>query len=669
MNIGARLEAPQGFRGLKSKETYYYLHSSRDGAHVLLVLFHEEKSGIKTDVYSLARVEFESALESGELLEIQEGESYPFWLEGSWGKDLSFLEKQRGVRGKTLAEVIDLRYLAISELVDNWEHVIGSGTPDYMINMHARKSNPAQNESRLKLWFYSYLVFGRNKLALLPTFNRIGKWDRNGRSGTKKLGRPSKKDPNSGFPVTPEMKATILKGYVKHKRAGMTWLTLYGEVLTNEFKCKTIMRKGVVEFTNKSGLPFPSLRQFKYWMKKIAEERLIALEMLGKKRTRAKSGDVGSFSERLININQKAEFDGYYLMESPSGVLEKSAQEPFCVVRSVCSLSGMLHGIGFADGKENAAAYKMTLFCMAVDKVKFCELFGVAIEASEWPCIGLPANIVFDRGPGAHLKIEEQVNWLGHFELPPSYDGQGKATIESSHPREKKVSDAPGFIHSELNFVELARREILQVLIDNKSSDASGRMTEEMLHAQFQPNPENIWKFLDDRGRNSSSSMPFDEAVRTFLDRHPATIKNNGVYLYGRKYNSPELVAAGVYDFIARNGETSVEVYVLTMCVRHVWIDYQGNLIELSAIIRSSDAPGAQDISIYELKELNRIRLDGRNDLHKSIPAIQQEFRTRFKDIVGKEWSAGKRVAGAKQSNISTKRDRQDQAAFRGKAK
>lgn len=667
MNIGARLEAPQGFQGLKSGEAYYYLHSGQNGARVRLVLFIEEKTFIKTHVFSLARVDFEAALENGELLELKSGESYPFWLEGVWGKELAFLEKQRGVKSKTLAEVIDLRYLAISELVENWEAIVACDSPDTLINLHARKSTPQQNETRLKLWFYSYIVFGRNKLALLPRLHRIGGWDRESKS--KKLGRPSGGNPKSGFPATPEMKASILKGYVDNKKSGMSWLTLYGEVMTNEFKCKTIKRNGTFEFVNLDGKPFPSFHQFKYWLKKNSQARSVSLEMLGKKRTRAKTGSIGSFSEKLVNVSQVAEFDGYYIIESPSGVLEQSAQEPFCVVRAICGLSGMLMGVGFSDGKENMAAYQMALFSMAVDKVKFCELFGIVIEDSEWPCVGLPGNVVFDRGPGAHLNVEAEVNWLGQFELPPSHDGQGKATIESSHPREKKVADVPGFVHSAHNFVELSKREIMQVLIDNKTSDASGRMTEEMIYAHFKPTPENIWIYLDDRGRNSSSSMPFDDAVRQFLVKHSATIKDSGVYLHGRKYNSPELVTEGVYDFVARNGSIPVEVYVLTMCVRHIWLDYQGDLIELSAVIRSSDAPGAQDISIYELQKLNKIRLDGLNDLHKSIPAVQQEYRTRFKDNVGKEWSAGKRISGAKQKDMATKRDLQDQAAFRGKAK
>lgn len=669
MNIGAPLQAPKGFRGLKSGEIYYYLHSSQNVARVRLVLFLEEKSSIKTHVISLARVDFESALGSGELVEMKLPESYPFWLEGVWGKELSYLESKRGNKNKTLAEMIDLRYLAISELIENWGYIVACDSPDAMINLYARKSTPKQNESRLRLWFYSYIVFGRNKFALLPMLHRIGKWDRSGLGGNRKLGRPSKESPNSGFPVTQEMKDKIVKGYVRQKKAGISWMTLYGEVLTKEFKCETIKRNGSFEFFSPDDTPFPSFRQFKYWIKKIADSRSLSLELLGKKRTRAKSGDIGSFSEKLVNINQKAEFDGYYLMESPSGVLEQSAQEPFCVVRGVCGLSGMLTGIGFSDGKENIEAYKMALFSMAVDKVKFCELFGISIDASEWPCVGLPGNIIFDRGPGSHLKVENEVNWLGHFELPPSNDGQGKPSIESSHPREKKGVEDPGFTHSALNFVELARREILQVLIDNKSSDASTRMTEEMIHAQFQPTPENIWIFLDDRGRNSSSSIPFDEAVRRFLISHPATIRSSGVYLYGRKYSSPQLVTEGAYDFVARNGDISVQVYVLTMCVRHIWLDYQGNLIELSAVIRNSDAPGAEDISIYDLQELNRIRLSGLSNLQKTIPAVQQEYRTRFKDVVGKEWSAGKRVSGAKPKDMAAKRDLADQAAFRGKTK
>lgn len=667
MNTGSPLMAPNGFMGLKSDLIYHYLHSSAHGGKVKLVIFVDDKYEIKSHVLNISRSDFESALENGDIVELKK-EVCPHWLEGVWGKEIAQLEKKRKSAKSSLTDIMDSRYLAISELVDNWREIIASENPNAIINAHADKSEPQQNQTRLRLWFYAYLIFGRSKLALLPRLHRIGKWSRESLPGSKKLGRKSKEDPNGGFRITPKIKLKILDGYIKVRKPGMTWSFLYGEVMSKEFGCVSIEQKDrKSKFINPDGNPFPSFLQFKYWLKKQAESRAIALELLGSKRVRAKSGHVGSFSDNLINVSQKVEFDGYYTSDNPSGVLENSPQDSICVVRAVCGLSGMILGIGFSEAKESMAAYRMSLFSMAIDKVRFCKLFGLEIDESEWPCVGLAESIVFDRGPGSSLNVTDHASWLIGLELTPSGSGQAKAGVESSHPRDKHNVEEPGFTHSAHNFVKMSKREVLRVVMDNKSSNASARMTEEMIYARFQPTPLNIWKFMDDRGRNSAVSMPFNEAVRKFLEPKAATIKSHGVYMYGRKYTAPELVSLGAYDHAALYGEVEVKAYVLTMCVRHIWIEYKGDLVELSAVIRQADAPGAAEISIFELEEQYRHRLDGVNSLNNSIPAIQQGIRDRFKQATGGDWSTGKRISGKRAKDSDVRRDANDQAFFLGK--
>ena len=465
------------------------------------------------------------------------------------------------------------------------------------------------------------------------------------------------------------MKEKILSGLLAYKDTAGTKAKLYSDILVKKFGCEIKVVKGVKTFVQPNGEPFPSFGQMKYWAKQMIGPKNLARELNGKHKARSQSGSAGSFAERLSNLCQRVEFDGYHISEKLSGITEGSAVDSFCVVRAVCGLSGAVVGIGFAEGRETMEAYKMALFSMALDKVKFCELFGINISSEEWPCYGLTGGVIFDRGPGATYGGEPEINWLGSIELTPTFSGQSKATVESSHPRDKNSLEQPTYFHSKLNFVLMARREIYQVLSDNQSSDASGRITEEMIINRVKPTPHGIWNFLDSRGRNSSIAMPFDEAVRTFLTEHPVTIRKDAVYFYGRKYRSAALVDTHVFDRVARSGSIKTTVFAITMCVRHIWIELDGLLYELDFMSTASTPEGSVDISLSTLKQINKMHREGTADLRDEIPAIQQEFRDRFKKDTGEDWDSGQRKKGRPTKGGPARRDTDDFNRFRGKAK
>ncbi|MGY0522674.1 transposase, partial [Pseudomonas aeruginosa] len=134
--------------------------------------------------------------------------------------------------------------------------------------------------------------------------------------------------------------------------------------------------------------------------------------------------------------------------------------------------------------------------------------------------------------------------------------------------------------------------------------------------------------------------------VRLFLTEHPATIKKDAVYFYGRKYRSQALVNTRVFDRIARNGTVSVSAFALTMCVRHIWVEVEGLLYELDFIRPASTPESSVDISLHDLKEIDKMRRAVAADLRHERPAIQQEFRDRFERETGEEWDSGQRKLG-----------------------
>ncbi|QJI39176.1 transposase [Pseudomonas sp. ADAK13] len=315
------------------------------------------------------------------------------------------------------------------------------------------------------------------------------------------------------------------------------------------------------------------------------------------------------------------------------------------------------------------AAYRMAIYSMACDKVKYCEQYGVEISAEEWPSIGLSGGIVLDRGPAAGYEVEPEIHWLKSVELTPVYSGQSKASVESSHPRDKKILGQPTYFHSRLDFVQMAKREILRVLKDNHTSDARLRMDEEMILAGIKPTPHDIYSYWSVRGRDSSIGVPFDTAVKEFLDVRPAAIRKDGVYFYGRKYRSRALEETGVFDLVARQGVINTSAYVLVMCVRHIWIEVKGILYELDFMRSVRTSQGTIDISLRQLQEIDHVRRDTDADLREERPAHDQHFEDRFKLNTGEDWDAGERKIGRPSKGGAALRDSADYNRFRGATK
>lgn len=670
MRAGSRIIAPEGFLSLAQGTVYHFLVSDGRRNRVRLVEFKDDGKSISTHLVQLSQIDFEDAVENGWLAEDGGADSTPPWLIPLEGVAIDHLENRRASSKESYEQKVNKRFSAISSLVARRDEIFASADPDALINAHAKALRPHQNASRLRLWFYSYVVFGQTKWSLLPLLHRIGAWNREGPGRTKKLGRPSRKGKRHGYRCEAAMQENILKGFLTYKSPHKTQNKIYSEILTGIFGCVSVKKNGAaVEFKHPQGKPFPSFSQFKYWVSKMISPKQLRIALKGSHGARAQSGSEGSFADNLINVNQRVEFDGYYISEKLSGLTEGSAVDSFCVVRAVCALSGMVLGIGFSEGRENLAAYRMAIYSMACDKVKYCEQYGVEISAEEWPSIGLSGGMVLDRGPAAGYEVEPEIHWLKSIELTPVYSGQSKATVESSHPRDKKTLEQPTYFHSRLDFVQMAKREILRVLKDNDTSDARLRMDEEMFLAGIKPTPHDIYSYWSMRGRDSSIGVPFDTAVRQFLDVRPAAIRKDGVYFYGRKYRSRALEETGVFDLVARQGVINTSAYSLVMCVRHIWIEVKGILYELDFMRPVRTSQGTVDISLRQLEEINQVRLDAAADLREERPAHDQHFEDRFNRNTGEDWEAGERKIGRPSKGGAALRDSTDFNRFRGATK
>lgn len=264
MITGSKLKAPEGFRGLTKDVEYYFLASDGKANRARLVFFDEK--GTTASLLTFSRPEFDLALTNGDLLECG-SDATPPWLQAIKDISVDQLEMNRVRPTKSYDEMVNKRYLAIADLVDDAEEILSSDNPESIINAYAANQSPSQNAARLRFWFFTYLVFGRSKWALMPKFDRCGTGKREQAADGQMLGRPPRSGRKSRFPATPEMQASIINGFINYNDKTKSDAEIFGAVLVGEFGCIPITTsEGSKKFYHSEGKPFPTKGQYDYYL-------------------------------------------------------------------------------------------------------------------------------------------------------------------------------------------------------------------------------------------------------------------------------------------------------------------------------------------------------------------------------------------------------------------
>lgn len=680
ISIGTQLFAPSGYFCLEKGVTYYLLRNASNG-WVSLIDFVvrpsksiQKKHGEKTRTVnvtptpipqhvSISKVDFEEGLLCGAIVRAEKQALLPPWLSELEGLNLFAIDSKRSNLTRSHMERIDRQIEIIHPLVRQAESLIGAHDIDQTINRYARSCKPQQNETRVRLAFYVYVLFGRNRYALHFPIHKIGRWSRDNMESRVKQGRPSEiYGKGFGNNASAELIEKAVNCYMRESGPGIDLRSIYREFMTRDLGCREVIgRDGNYKFLHPQGKHTLTRGMFKYHLNKQIGHFNIQRTLYGQVRTRSKiEAHQGSFTQNVCNISERTERDGYAVKDLPRGLIEGNVLPPLYVVRSRDVASGLLTGIGFSFGGERASAYRLELFCRAISKVKFCALFGVEITEDQWPSIGLSPRDVQDRGPGSTdggFARDREFRPVIR-ELPPSYAGQSKAPIESTNPKNRTTDDAPSYFASDKRVFELVRREIFRVLKDNETINIVDRIPPDLLTHVPRLSPLALYGELNRRGRNDSQMMPFEDAVRTFLTRLPAKLTRKGVMLNSQCFSSEALRCSSLFGRIRGPQEPEVEVYVLDACLRHIWIDVDGQMIELDIQAPQRVGNEVMYLSLEELIEREKF-LRRRNLEHEEHrDAVTSKFERDFFESSGKRWNGGKTVSGRpKRGTAGAKRE------------
>lgn len=673
MQRGTALEAPDGYRALERGCTYYFLQSNRRTSYVQIVHIFRNQSAWQADLICLPRDDFEQALAAGLIVKVDTHGGYPPYLERVEGKNLREYDLKTTNAKRKHSEIATKRLLDISPLLEKQASILNAPNPAALINKYALAQG--LNPQRIRFFFFSYLCFGQSEFALFPHYFNCGHGERQENPAGTKLGRPSiARGKHIGCRITEEIAQKIVASYKKFRIEGKPMTQIYEEAMRKSFKASVRVDEiGKKYLVSSNGIPIPTIDQFRYWVTKALGTDAIRINRWGREKYRSdKAADQGSFSRSVANLQERIEADAYYYTNTPLSVSgEGHISKTLAVARIVDTASHLRLGIGFSFGSENSEAYNAALFSAAIDKVKLCKLFGIEIEKHQWPSQGLSPHYITDRGPGIKREpgyAEYEGEGLALREFTPSGQGQSKAIVESAQRRNTNLKGKKVYAVSSLNVIEIIRQEIRRVLAENDSADASGYMTPEMIDNHVHATPLGVWKFLDDRARNDGQTISFDDAVRRFLVKTTVTVARDGVHLRSQKYNSEALKKTNILARSATIGRQTLLAYLFPMCVRHIWVEVNGQIIELDAqsVLREDEDMLYQTFEELEEREkkLNQLRAEHRQ--HKRASVI--EHKNQFEQETGSQWDVGViQRTQPKRHHASKEEELELDAIFKGK--
>ena len=591
---------------------------------------------LRADFLICPRDVFEEAMLSGELVRANFPASPPWTV-----------SDQHCDNEKTRA-VVSARLKKIRSAVDDPKLFLKE---DLTKALNAYAAKWGANQSEFRFWFCAYCVFGQR--GLRPRYENCGRWVRDGTEA--KMGRTSLSRGRSGFSMNGEAKAKMTDGYWSHYKLGRPFTAIYRDVIRHNFNCR--VRKtsdGHYEIYHPKGERFPSERQFIYHIKKNIGSEVVGRNRFGVERWRnKKTYSTGSFSQATSNIMERGEADAE--VADVASIFKDCSLPPIVTVRLVDTMSAMPVGLGFSPSNETTAAYRAALFCAAIPKSIFGRLFGLEIHEADWPCVGVPAKMIFDRGAGS---VEPVAETLKIREMSPSYSGQSKAVVEASHARVTRMEGQPMRLSSGRHPIELAREKITATLGDVHADDASSRLTPEMIAAGVSPTPNGIWTYCDERGRNDAQHYTLTDAVQEFLPKITLRMTEKGALLNTIFYRSQDQVFLDAMAKAQRYGRYDVEGYVLEMCTRYLWLRLDDRLLEVEGVLPVLADTEQLFMTLTEMEAMHCQIAVLKSSARGEAQAARAYFEARHETVTGEKYnnytvSKGKRPVKKKGIEIA----------------
>ncbi len=230
--------------------------------------------------------------------------------------------------------------------------------------------------------------------------------------------------------------------------------------------------------------------------------------------------------------------------------------------------------------------------------------------------------------------------------MAPSHSPRSKSSIEASNPKKVATEGAPVVELSNLTPVEMFASELRALLEFNAQTNMSHHASPEISASGVALNPLGLFRFYSERGRTVAANMPFEEAVRLYMVRDKGELSERGVTRHGQLYCSGRLRASGYLDRVVNGGAVPIDVYFMAMCVRYIWIDIAGELVELEWEPVSRSYEEQYSMTEHEQIEMEQRAKADASEARQSHAATSTHHDKAFEREIGVKRHGGRTIRG-----------------------
>lgn len=552
------------------------------------------------------REEFEHLMADGELLTISD----PYI-------DISMNFPEKDSRAE---EVQERAWEAIKDIVVKEPEIYQRKSRGQLLAVVLERSG--STKQTIYRWFRRYWQFGKCKNALSGRYDLCGGRGKPKTLTDKKIGAPRTRMPGIGINVNDPIKALFRVAIEK-------CLLHEGEYEFDYAYNQVLIAFGVpLPCKPEDLIEVPTERQFKYFY----DKEYSPIEV-----TKKRKGEInylkdfrpvlGTSTSEVSGPGSRYQIDAtiadVYLVSEDNR--EKIIGRPtlyFVVDVFSRAIVGMYVGLENASWVSAMEALGNAM----LDKVDYCESFGIDITEDMWPMAGLPEAIIGDRGEilGRHVEVLSKAfnvnientppyraDWKGAVEryfrtvqvkMKPFVEGYvtGKSIGKKRHGKDYR-QDA---IHTLYEFTQMIIKIVLFYNNDNNITtyDPDKDIPENLPH-----NPLVLWNWGIEY-RTGRLRRPNADLVRVNLLPHTeATITEHGLKMFGCFYTCKEALDWGWFEGNYQGPKKVTIAYDLysanTIFLRPS--DSYSDYIEASLTERSR---AYKDLTIWEVWERNDVR-------------------------------------------------------------
>lgn len=692
MNILSRGQAYQsdhGYAAFEPRKTYFFLHTENVLGYILFVHFEIHKSQseyqeknidptltrVTAKLVDISTYEFMRGTSDGSIRRVNELINFPPWMTGQRvlmsHQDLGVpCKTNRYLRDRNKYEKqIEERLLAITPLNDAASEIFrvrSAIEAQRSINSIIRKNDPRANETRLRTWFLTYQIFGMNPAVLQHNRTASGRSRFKEESEMKKTGPVTKFSMKTNWRMTKHDKEMIIKGFRASAKIGSTLRYVYRESMRVHFGCTAKLvcpDRNSYEMAHPKGRRFPSFTTWYTTIKGRMDEEEITTRLKGKNMYRnLKKNWVGSFTENVANVYERIECDAEWVHARPVHDDGDIVLPPLVVAYRVDVLSGRKTGIGFDLGGETSQSYRVARLCEAIGLRKFSRLIGLNTTLlTDLDSIGaVGPDYLVDRGPGSS-PAADSVD--GPFKvlpmtkrIAPTASPQSKSVVENSHSRKVRKHSEGNLIEvSNLSVPELIKKLVIDLLAYNNSACKAGSLAlNEVLESTVASPNECFSRYLCE-GRNMGMPIPYDDAVRAFMEPHEARISLKGVSLSVHTYRTQNKHDDAIYKGLRKNLSRSIKAYVLPFAPLYIYCESGESpprLIELKVVYDKLPSSDVEGLNLFESRILESKLREIKKDAASNADAMYLLAAEETRKAVGR--SVKSRQSFSKQNKTKT---------------